>query len=117
MGLSASAGSTTGRVGQADKVITTMHSIKQVADVICRKPLDAADQSKKHHANATRETEGAASRNSAPDPALRSIPSTSSWWSNISFWSKSESAGVETSSMGPRIEAMKSTKDRKEENT
>ncbi|PMD22701.1 hypothetical protein NA56DRAFT_702489 [Hyaloscypha hepaticicola] len=82
-----------------------------------KKSLDAADQPKEHHANAMQETQAAASRNSATEPALKPIPSTNSWWSNISFPSKSESAGVDTSSTGPRIEAMKGTKERKEENT
>jgi hypothetical protein len=83
-----------------------------------REALNVTDQSKESEIKVTPEAGGAASRSSATEATLKPTQPWSSWWPNISLWSKSEKAAVKASpEIRPPLEATKANKDgRKEEN-
>ncbi|PMD59740.1 uncharacterized protein K444DRAFT_613289 [Hyaloscypha bicolor E] len=87
-------------------------------DNLAKQLLDVEHQAKEGDAKVIREAENAASRISATEAALKPIQPSSSWWPNISLWSKSENAAIKDSTdLHPRIEATKISKDSKEANT
>lgn len=120
MGLSASACSTTRREGRAANVNTPISSFANNRPLTLkgRKVVDVAHRPNESEVKFVRETEEGASRISATEAALKPIQSSSSWWPNISLWSKSESAATKDSAeTSPRFEATKTNKEGKEENT
>jgi hypothetical protein len=118
LGLSAPPCSKTGREGQFGKVDFSFNHGRPKIDAISRQLLDVEYQAKEGDAKVIREAENVASRISATEAALKPIQPSSSWWPNISLWSKSENAAIKDSTdLHPRIEATKISKDSKEANT
>jgi hypothetical protein len=118
LGLSAPPRSKTGREGQFGKVDFSFNHGQPKIDAISRQPPDVDHQAKESDSKVIGEAENAASRISATEAALKPIQPSSSWWPNISLWSKSESAVIKDSTdLRPRIEATKISKDSKEANT
>jgi hypothetical protein len=76
---------------------------------VSRKATEIAHKSEESEVKILREAEAAASRSSATESALKPIgSSSSSWWPNMSLWSKAENAGnKESQEAPPRAEPTK----------